>query len=265
MTTQTIIQLNQLNTNFYNKIGKFWNQDSDYFWEGWHTLKSLMDLPKISPLSVLDIGCGNGRFATFASQNLSLNQPFSYLGLDSSSEMLSFCPKIAHPNKVYFKLEDVVFNSSWSHSLNQKFNLVVLMGLMHHIPSSKNRLKLIQQAAKCVEPGGYLCFTTWRFDLLARLQKRVVDLSGSAGERFVLETGIDKNQFEKGDAILDWTKYDQAYRFSHQYSESEIDTFIQVIKTEKMDLIARYFHDGKECKRNEYFVFRKIKKLKIST
>jgi len=246
--------LNKLNNNFYAEIGQFWNQESDYFWDGWYVMKHLLDLRRLTPLKVLDIGCGNGRFATFASTHLNSSQPITYLGIDNSAEMLSFCPAISHPHSIHFSHIDVVESAHWNRSFDHQFNLVVLMGLMHHIPSFQKRLNLITSAAQCLTSGGYLCFTTWRFDLIPRLQKRVVNLDGGEGRLLLSELGLSRSDLEAGDALLNWVKYERAYRYSHQYSEQEL---AHLIKATGCTLVARYLQDGKECMRNEYFVLRK--------
>jgi len=255
MTTQTIRALNRMTSDFYARIGQFWNQDETYFWDGWHTLASLIDVPKVRPFSVLDIGCGNGRFASFCTQHLTAQESLYYHGIDNSAEMLSFTPQAQRQDHRYiFTLADVVESGTWSRPLTQHFSLVALMGLMHHIPSFRLRRDILVQAAECVQPGGYLCFTTWRFDLIPRLQKRVIDLYGGEARQLYAEYGINPGQFEEGDALLNWVKYDRAYRFSHQYSQDEITALIAATG---LRCVAQFLHDGKESCRNEYFVLKK--------
>jgi len=256
MKQQTAYKLNQLTADFYSRIGQFWNQDSTYFWGGWFTLSTLIDVPKVSPFSVLDIGCGNGRFATFCSKHIALNNPLYYQGIDYSADMLSFSPNSADTknHQYHFTKADVVRSVTWSRGCSSTFSLVTLMGLMHHIPSFSIRKNLLIQAALCVKPGGYLCFTTWRFNKVARLQKRIVDLDGGEGRQILSDLGVDRSEFEPGDCILNWVKYDRAYRFSHHYSELELN---ELIAATGMQLIARYIHDGRNSDQNEYFVLQK--------
>src|SRR5215216_4249990 len=100
MDTDTINRLNAINRTFYATVADDFDQTRGTAWPGWQRL-----LPYLStPLSVLDVACGNARFALFLHDNLSFitQQPDSfsapsaqhsvlplfYTGLDSSPALL---------------------------------------------------------------------------------------------------------------------------------------------------------------------------------
>ena len=67
MDTETINRLNAINHAFYATVADDFDQTRGTAWPGWKRL-----LPYLTtPLSVLDVGCGNARFALFLHDNLS--------------------------------------------------------------------------------------------------------------------------------------------------------------------------------------------------
>src|ERR1700741_2300315 len=68
MDAKTINYLNNINRNFYATVADDFDQTRATAWPGWQRL-----LPYLSmPLSVLDVGCGNARFARFLHDDLIL-------------------------------------------------------------------------------------------------------------------------------------------------------------------------------------------------
>ena len=57
-------------------------------------------------MRVLDLGCGNGRFAEFLAQNLDQNIKIEYVGIDSSGELLELAQKhLSKIERAYFSFE----------------------------------------------------------------------------------------------------------------------------------------------------------------
>src|SRR4051812_30515699 len=93
MDTETINRLNAINRAFYTTVADDFDQTRGAAWPGRQRLLPYLPLP----LSVLDVGCGNGRFALFLHDNLAAGQPrhnadaplLSYHGLDSNPALLA--------------------------------------------------------------------------------------------------------------------------------------------------------------------------------
>lgn len=116
---------------------------------------------------VLDLGCGNGRFATVLSEN-----KIKYIGLDPHKESIEFCQNAfaVYPN-VKFQLMDVwneIFNTTGSvkaeHYVfpfeDNYFNDIIVYSVFTHLQTldaAKNYMKEIRRVLK---PGGKL-FCTW--------------------------------------------------------------------------------------------------------
>src|SRR5690606_28455 len=87
MNPRTVFELNRINLDFYRRQAESFSQSRGKPWRGWdRVLAQLPARASQSTLSVLDVGCGNGRFGAYLEQHL--GEPFSYQGLDASSALL---------------------------------------------------------------------------------------------------------------------------------------------------------------------------------
>ena len=123
-------------------------------------------------LNVLDVGCGNGRFASFLAKNLpSRRERLRYLGIDASTAMLERAGAVALPfASTEYRLWDLV-NTPLQEGLSSRtFSLTVLFGLLHHVPGAARRRALIRDAADGLRPGGLLAFTCWQFERIERFR-----------------------------------------------------------------------------------------------
>mgnify|MGYP000004235310 CR=1 FL=1 len=87
MDDATIAQLNALNRDFYRVAGEDFDRTRGKPWPGWARLLPYLRLdtvpdshegfqsntPTGATLSVLDVGCGNGRFGAFLIEALTLS------------------------------------------------------------------------------------------------------------------------------------------------------------------------------------------------
>ena len=79
-------------------------------------------------ISILDVGCGNGRFLeTLEASGL----PYFYLGIDESSGMIEEAKKL-HPGND-FKVLDMNVISELSKS--EKYDFIVFIASFHHLHS----------------------------------------------------------------------------------------------------------------------------------
>ena len=86
--------------------------------------------------------------------------------------------------------------------LEQKFDLVVLFGVMHHIYDKDSRIKLFEKVRAMLSQRGKFIFTTWQFLNNPRQQKKILDLSSSEGQIFLEEFNLKKIDFKENDYIL---------------------------------------------------------------
>ena len=76
MDDLAIRRLNQINHDFYRVTAAEFDQTRTQPWPGWHKLLSYIEriAHRSSTVTVLDVGCGNGRFGVFLHDRLRMAQ-----------------------------------------------------------------------------------------------------------------------------------------------------------------------------------------------
>lgn len=202
------MDLLKLNRDFYQKTQSYFNISRQSPWPGWQKL-----LPYLQgdSLKVLDLGCGNGRFGIW----LSKHRRVDYTGIDENQFLLD---QIPFGQKIKQNL-----TKPWR--LNDKFDLIAILGVMHHLPRPHRR-PLLMRAAANLKPGGILFLSFWEFNR-SQESKIIKDLGG-------------------GNYILDWHLGVDAERYCHLYSDPEIKKLLQPLKLKTLadfraDTSNRYF------------------------
>ena len=133
--------------NVYNEIGQEFSASRQYIWPD---LKPF--LTKVKPgSSVLDVGCGNGRLL------LGLPQNIKYTGLDISRELLREAEK-SHPNQKFIET-DITKEQIWKHL--PQYDYIFCVAVIHHLPTQKDQLFVLQQIQKHLKPKGKVLITVW--------------------------------------------------------------------------------------------------------
>jgi len=205
------MDLNKLNRDFYLKTQEYFNTSRQFYWHGW---KKLLPYLQGRTLKVLDLGCGNGRFAKWLSQY----RKIEYTGLDQNQYLLNQIPFGQKINQDITKPWD----------LKEKFDLIVLMAVLHHIPGKTNRFNLLKKAKQLLNDNGLLIFTCWNFD-----PKKIV-------------TNLGRNDF-----LLSWKKNISALRYVHKFSDTEISW---LIKNLKLKLLADFVSADSPSHSNRYLI-----------
>ena len=137
-----------------NNINNSWSQKKiiEYISENRKNYKDLYLGEKIllneyfkKGYSVLDVGCAQGGFVNILSQR---EKKFSYLGIDYNEEMLA----IAKKKQPKYKFINIKKNN-FSKYINQKFDLVIIFGILH---LNKDWKKIIKEGYKLTKK--YLIF-----------------------------------------------------------------------------------------------------------
>lgn len=147
-------------------------------------LKAL--LPDLKGLTVLDMGCGFGKLASYM-----VEQGAAHVtGADISSKMLSIAPKLPEITYIHAPIEELNFEA-------ESFDLIVSSLAFHYVADYD---RLMAQIAKWLRSGGTLVFSTEHPITTAKL-----DMEGwvedEHGER--LHYAID-NYGEEGQRSTHW-------------------------------------------------------------
>lgn len=238
MDEATARRLNAINRDFYETTADEFHITRATPWRGWERLLTHVR----GSLSVLDIGCGNGRFGVFLAEHGRL--PLTYHGIDSSPKLLAFAQHslTAIPG-VTAKLEqrdivDALLADAASPFEGARADLVVLFGVMHHIPGAAQRARLMRWLGACVKPGGILAFACWRFLELPRFRERIIPWD-------------DETHIETGDHLLDWRRGMTAIRYCHFVDDDEHAALIRASGLREIDT---YRADGESGDANRYSV-----------
>ncbi len=251
MNERTHQQLHALSLAFYEAHAEAFDASrADLPWPGWdRVVEALPDQGN----QILDIGCGNGRFAHFL-QNSGVD--FDYTGTDANDALLEAARESLEPplgDRARFVLQDFLEASEpGRHLPHQEFSLVALMGVLHHVPGMEARLALLRAAAKRLAHGGLLALTAWQFAGRERFERRLVDWS-KIGD--VLGVPVDRTELDPGDFLLRFGNDPTAPpRYCHQVSDAEFAGW-----PERLGLrpIADFRADGAEGDLNRYWLLRR--------
>lgn len=245
-------QLHALSRAFYDeRAAAFDASRVDLPWPGWDRLRAW--LPD-EHLSVLDIGCGNGRFAAWLSGT---GVAFDYVGTDASAALLEAARERVAPRlegDARLVEHDFLDDPDAPGSMLPEghFSLVVLMGVLHHVPGRATRAGLIRSAAARLAPGGLLAVTLWRFAGRPRFEKRRVAWEAVGP---VLGAPIDPDRLEPGDALLRFgPDAEAAPRYCHETDEAEIAEWQAAAG---LETLAVYSADGAQGDLNRYWLARR--------
>ena len=245
MQKSTISALNQLNTDFYTTVAPDFDDSRNHFWPGWHTLLKHLGSTPAEVTSVLDIGCGNGRFGTFCEQYFPHLQ--HYHGIDGNDTLIAAARKNTTLSLADFSTQDIVATLLEGKKLitpQKNYSLVALFGVMHHIPSFQLRAELLTQAAELLEPNGVLAVTTWQFMEFERFTKKIT----------AVPANIPTEQLEPNDYFLDWNRGAHAIRYCHFHTNEESEA---LFKTAGLKLLKSFTADGREGNVNTYYLLQK--------
>ncbi len=236
MTPDTVRALRQINERFYRMHGGLFASKRTRPWPG---MKRLLELLPAPPKTVLDVGCGHGRFAAH------LAEPYpdvEFTGVDGSETLLEIASgRDDLPKHSHFVAVD--FEEDGSGLPPGPYDLVTLIAVIHHVPQESRRRALLSDLAKRVAPGGLLAVAFWR--LQGDLDKRRIDWS---------EVGLDATEMEAGDRLTSFDGTPDRLRYAHFADDAELD---RLEDSTGIPLLVRYVSDGPSEDANAYLVWRK--------
>jgi tRNA (uracil-5-)-methyltransferase TRM9 len=252
MNETTAHALNAINLAFYRECAADFSAAREFPWPGWERLASRLDerAEAGAALRVLDVGCGNGRFAGFLAERLAAHRRrLEYSGVDASAPLLVRARARDLPNAdaCFYELD---FVKTPTRLPRGPFDAVVLLGVLHGVPSRARRRALVEAAAQRVARGGLLALTCWRFAEFARFRRRLV--SWETYNRAAVQP-VDPDQLESGDHLMPWGKGQHIVRYCHATDESELEALVRGLPLVRVD---NYLEDGRSGDLNRYAVFR---------
>ncbi len=158
----------------------------------------------------LDLGCGNGELADWLRRQ---GHSGWYIGLDFSPELLNIArQKNNHASSVFFQRD--LTDPGWEAGLpDRQFDLILALAVLHHLPSRKLHHQLLLTVRNLLDPHGVFIHSEWQFLNSERLRARIQPWHAA---------GLNEDDVEPGDYLLDWRHGGPALRYVHHFSPEEL-------------------------------------------
>jgi len=293
MHAATRDRLRALNRRFYRQHAAAFDATRAHPWPGWARIplpgRGGPGSPPPRPLRVLDVGCGNGRYAEALLARLRAEEAarparpatgaappgeapllLDYTGIDENATLLARArARLATISSVEGQLvESDVLSADPARMLpGGAFHLVSAFGLLHHVPGRALREALLGALAARVEPGGLLVFTAWQFADRPRFAGRTVPWSAWPAqalgpiEQTDLEPagGAGPGAPEPTRPAPDAGTDETALRYCHHCSEAELDALVTALiaADPALEPLPRYSADGRSDDLNRYVLLRR--------
>lgn len=233
MNEAIITRLNELNREFYRVTAASFDRSRSQPWPGWDPLVSRLR----APLRVLDVGCGNGRFGRFLFDRLGAS--VCYHGVDNSPALLDRARDELAGLDVRLLEGDIITQPL----PDRDYDLVVLFGVIHHVPGAQQRQNLLRTLATRVALGGLLAFAAWRFWEYERFRRRITPWPADLVDAV-----------EPHDYLLDWQRDVQALRYCHYVDDAEHEV---LIRATGLAHLMTYRADGHTDDANCYSILKR--------
>lgn len=227
-----------------SKNAKLFSDTRTFPWRGWYYLLQYFDNKKKS-ISILDVGCGNGRFFKFITNKL-CNNITTYVGLDYSETLLSLAKDFIQDKGILLLID--LESDNWDSNLRFKdFDFVVVFGVMHHISKFEKRKSLVHKCVNLLSDDGYLIISWWKFLEFSKYSKKIIK-----EVNFTFEESHE--DFDKNNYLLSFGS--SSSRFCHFCTDEEIHILSQ---HKNLKLIDKYRSDGQDNLENLYTILKKVK------
>ena len=203
--------LSKINKHFYNENAQDFSLSRANVWDSFLYIK---DKYIKNGDNILDIGCGNGRFAKV------LDSSTDYTGVDFSSKLLNIA-KHSFPQYKFY-LRDVA-KEGWYNNIGL-FNVIVAIARFHHIPEDKSRNTFFNDVKKILKKNGVFIFSVWNISNIENYKP----IKG-----------------RKNDYLIPWQNR-KSFRYVHKFQNDEVENYISL---SPFQLIEKF-----QFEQNSYFV-----------
>jgi SAM-dependent methyltransferase len=214
MRAETIERIHTINLKFYQSFAEQFAATRGRLQPGAQTI--LERIP--ASVAVLDLGCGNGLFVSGLRRR---GHTGPYIGVDQSETLLRNAAESSnHPCARFLQLD--LTDPAWVEKVQtamdelhfEAFDRAVGFAFLHHIPGADTRIRLLRAVASLLDPDGKAHLSTWNFMASARLRARIVPWQ---------EVGLDAQDVEEKDYLLDWRRGGRGLRYVHHFDEQELE------------------------------------------
>ena len=216
--------------DIYNAIAPDFSDTRGKWWQGFGSFNKYVQPGD----RVLDLGCGNGRMA-----EIFADSQIEYLGIDNSEELikiakarfadkpwanfmvgdvLSVIPGLTR-NPASCSLNSHITQNNKKENKNDGYNLVLLIAVLHHIPTRALRLQVLKNIYNSLQPGGRLVTSNWNLWQISGEKKKFRYWSYLFNYREKIKRGI----WGLSDALVPWKPLKgENLRYVHSFRRGEL-------------------------------------------
>lgn len=195
----------------YNQIAKEFSSTRQ---TAWPEIRSLFNDFVKDGNKILDLGCGNGRYVDFLQE-----KQIEYFGVDNSEGLIAIAKQ--RYSQQNFQVADGL-NLPF---VEDFFDKIYCIAVLHHIPSKEQRLKFLKEVKRVLKPNGILVLTVWKFRWLKEISLLL---------RYTILKLLGKNKMDFGDIIEPWGK--QLGRYYHIFSQNDLRKLCKEVGFEIMKI-----------------------------
>lgn len=257
ISASTAEQLISITSEFYAQQAQSFSATRQMPWQGWQ--QCLDTMPQLSAgekPSVLDIGCGNLRFARFLCDEAGIVLA-KYFAVDNCKPLVESGETDAHISELAFIELDVI-KSLLDNTLSSRLavpacDLVVAFGFLHHVPGAGKRLQLLRTLLEKAKPGGYVCISFWQFMNSQKLAAKAQETTAQGLQAL----GIDALELKENDYLIGWQDKVNTWRYCHHFSQEELDELLASLGSD-VRVCAQFSADGKDNNLNRYVILQRL-------
>lgn len=223
----------QLTSSGYSRIADQFDKTRQHPWDDF----SVFDPFVKEGMSVLDVGCGNGRLFEYLQQRHTIH----YVGIDQNQKFI----EIAMRNFSGVALQPQFYRANIldSESLrvlgSQQFDIIFCIAVLHHIPTIELQSQALNTLKQYLKPGGFLCMENWNmwqmrkgtktvwYTFLRRCTDAFHGLYSTDQPPDPL-TRCERNQLGWRDLITEWGQGNQTgFLYYYAFRASELQKLLQ--------------------------------------
>ena len=241
MRADVVAQLLAINRQFYEQFATSFHTSRLQPAYGFFQL--LRHLPA-HPLTVLDVGCGNGRWGHFLHQH---GRVASYIGIDNSPSYMDkgreWVSIQQNPHLFRFRQGEMAHPDFLADL--PTFQLVACLSALHHVPTRQRRYAVVRELAAHLDEAGQLVLGSWQFMDSPRQRRKILDWR---------TVGLSEQDVEKGDYLMRWQRGGWGQRYVALIDESETAALAAAAN---LRVIHQFRDDGREGNLNLYTILQK--------